>query len=99
MMVALFNCILGVALSFGAGLGILHLDMDAILRSLLASQVGGLIGLLVTLRAERAPWIRANVLNRSLKTWTFFAAIYFGALLLISPALRDVRVLLWMTFP
>lgn len=99
MLLALFNCILGSALSFVIGLGLLHLRASQVLVSLVASQGSGLIALLLTLRAERITWIRGKVLNRSLKTWIFFAGLYIGLLLLFSPSLREPRVMAGLIVP
>jgi hypothetical protein len=99
MIMALFNTILGTTLSFAIGMRVVHLTAPQIILSVVASQVGGLIGLLVTLRAEKNPTIRKHILNRSLKTWTLLFAVYSGFLLLISPALRDLRAFAWMVVP
>ncbi len=96
---ALFNTILGTALSFAIGLGFLHLTSSQVILSCVASQVGGLIGLVITTQAEKIPAIREKLINRSLKTWTLLFTIYSGFLLLISPALRDLRAFLWMVCP
>lgn len=96
---ALFNFILGSGLSFGIGLGVLHLRAAQIVASLSASQVGGLMALLVTLRAEKSRWVREKLLNRSLKTWALFLSIYLGSLLTLVPALRNPRALGWLIVP
>jgi hypothetical protein len=98
-MLTWFNTIVGMILSFALGMGILGLTPFEVGNCILASEVAGLIALLGTLQAERRPWIRRYVLNRSLKTWALFLTLYFGPMLLIAPPLRDGKTLLILWLP
>lgn len=98
-MAAWINGIVGVLASFGIGIAVLGLEGLEVFRCIGASLVAGMLALVLTLKAERIPWIRAHVLNRSLKTWVVFLGLYFGGMLALAPALRDARVLGWLLLP
>lgn len=98
-MLTWFNTVLGMALSFALGMGLIHLNALEVGNCILASELGGLIALLGTLQAERRPWLKQHVINRSLKTWTLFLGLYFGTMLLIAPPLRDVKTFLILWLP
>jgi hypothetical protein len=90
-MAAWINGLLGLGLSFGAGIGILGWDWAQVLRCVLSSAIGGFIALTATLRAERSPWIRRHVLKSSGRTWVFALSSYFGLMVLGAPDLQDLR--------
>jgi hypothetical protein len=98
-MLTWFNTILGMALSFALGMGLIGLTPLEVGNCILASQIGGLIALLGTLQAERRPWLKQKVINRSVKTWALFLTLYFGPMLLIAPPLREMRTLLILWLP
>ena len=98
-MAAWINGTLGVLASFWIGTSILGLDGMEVLRCIGASLFSGMLALVLTLKAEKTPWVRTRLLNRSLKTWVVFLSIYVAGLLLLAPPLRDPRVLRWMVFP
>jgi hypothetical protein len=98
-MVTWFNTILGMSLSFALGMGWLGLSAFEVGNCILASEVAGVIALLGTLQAERRPWIKKHVLNRSMKTWALFLTLYFGPMLWIAPPLRDLKILLILWLP
>ena len=97
-MITWINTLIGFAVSFGLGTKFLDLSPFEVGNCILASEAGGLIALLGTLQAERKPWVR-RILNRSLKTWTFFLSLYFGTMWLIAPPLRDGKTFLVLLIP
>ncbi len=98
-MLTWFNTILGMVLSFALGMGWLGLAPLEVGNCILASEIAGLIALLGTLQAERRPFLKRYVINRSLKTWTLFLTLYFGSMMLIAPPLRDVRTMMVLWLP
>jgi hypothetical protein len=98
-MIAVFNGTIGVFATLALGSFVLNIDLPSLFQILLVSQVAAVVGLLLTLQAEGVPWIRRYVLRRSLMTWSFFLAIYFGILLGANPVLRDGRILAWLILP
>ncbi len=98
-MAAWVNGFLGILVSYIVGTQVLSLSAMDVGIALFASNLGGLIALLVILQLEWQPWIKRNVLTRSRRTWPVFLAIYYSVILAIVPALRDVRTLLIMALP
>jgi hypothetical protein len=96
---AILNGTLGLALSLGIGTRLLNLDASNILMAVVAANLGAVLGLLLTLQAEKVSWIRTKLLNRSLKTWSFMILIFLGVLLSIAPVMRDPHVLAYLIFP
>jgi hypothetical protein len=99
MKAALLNGFLGLSLTLGLGVKYLSLGVWDLLLAVLVSNIAALIAVLVTLQAERVPWMVKYFINRSLKTWTFLAIIYFGILLGNIPFLRAFEPLLYLSFP
>jgi hypothetical protein len=100
--VAAVNGVLGVVLAFIVGRAVLELEYLSIVQAILASCLAGMAALLVTLRAERTPWIRRHALNRQSRTWAVFLLIYFGGMVGVAPHLNPLhspRVFLWMVLP
>ena len=99
MIAAFMSGILGLSLSLGLGMGRLALTGPEVIGALLVSNLAGLLSLILTLQAEQVPWIQKYFLNRTLKTWTLLATIYFGILLGALPYLRSIHVLVILAFP
>lgn len=99
MIAALLNGFLGLAITLAIGVGHFGLNIWDVLECILGSNVAAFTALLMTLQAERQPWILKYILNRSLKTWALITTLYFGILLALSPALRDVHVFLVLVLP
>lgn len=89
MIAALVNGLVGLGICLGIGLNLLHMGIGDIFISVLASNLASLLSLLVTLHAERIPWIKENILNRSLKTWGLLSCSYLGLLICLAPPLRQ----------
>jgi hypothetical protein len=98
-MLTWFNTVLGMVLSFAIGMGWLDLSAFEVGNCILASEVAGIVALLGTLQAERRPWLKKYVINRSLKTWVLFLGLYFGTMLWIAPPLREGKTLLILWLP
>ena len=98
-MAAWVNGFLGILISYLVGTRYLSLTAGEVGLSLFASNLGGLIALLVILQLEWKPWIKKNLLTRSRRTWPVFLSVYYAVILTVSPALRDLRVLLIMALP
>jgi hypothetical protein len=99
MTAALINGLLGFALTYAIGTHFLDLSSGEVLLSFLASNVSGFISVLLTLQAERTPWIRKRWLNRSLKTWALIISLYLSIMVALSPALRDFHTLVYLFIP
>ena len=98
-MIAWVNGALGVLSSVWLGTGVLHFDLKTVLLCVGASVISGLAAVFSVTTGERTPWIRKHILNRSRRTWPTFLVIYFGGVLLLSPALRDSRAFLILVGP
>jgi hypothetical protein len=98
-MLTWFNTILGMSLSFALGMGWLGLNALEVGNCILASEVAGLIALLGTLQAERRPFLKKHVINRSLKTWALFLTLYFGPMIWMAPPLHDPKTFLILWLP
>jgi hypothetical protein len=87
-----------MSLSLILGMGWIGLTPTDVGQCIFASEAAGLIALLGTLQAERRPWIKQHILNRSMKTWTLFLTLYFGPMLWMAPPLREPRnlMILWL---
>jgi putative effector of murein hydrolase LrgA (UPF0299 family) len=96
---ALFNGTLGAALAWFVGTKILDLTLADVGLCLIAAQVAGLLALFVTLQTAKVPFLRKNVVNRSLKTWALLLLVFFGTVVLLAPPTRELRNGLWMTIP
>ena len=68
-MAAWVNGFLGILVSYIVGTQVCSLSAMDIGISLFASNLGGLIALLVILQLEWQPWIKRNLLTRSRRTW------------------------------
>lgn len=98
-MAAWVNGFLGIFASYLVGTKVLSLSTIEVGLSLFASNLGGLIALLVILQLEWQPWIKKNILTRSRRTWPIFLLIYYAVILLLVPVLRDGYRLLCMALP
>ena len=96
---AWINGFLGVALTSYVGTQVLGLHWEAPLRCILATNIAGLAALLITLRAEKTPWMRSRVIYRPLWTWVLFLSVYFGTLLGFAPEMRVGRQFAWLILP
>jgi len=99
MVLACVNAFLGLLLTIGIGTQVLDLALTDSLRDVLASNVAGLISLLLVLKGQATPWVRRRILTRSLVTWVFLVGIYFSLLLAFAPALRDPQIFIWLVLP
>ncbi len=99
MKAALLVGLFGIGSSFGVGRGILNLENWDVLRVLIASNCSGFLSLILILKAERTPWIRRRILNRSLKTWIVFVSLFLLGLVVGAPAMREVRGFSFLIFP
>ncbi len=98
-MTAWFNGFLGIVLVYGIGSLRLGLtEFDAAL-CVVASNVSGLVSLLLYSAGGRRPWIRKHILGGPFRTWTLFLAAYFGMMLLMAPTLRDSEHFKWLIIP
>jgi hypothetical protein len=84
---------------YALGTAVLGMSPGEVLGSILASNVAGLIGLLVTLALERQPVVRRRVLTSWPRTWTVLSVLYFGLTCLFSPPLREGSRLLVLGLP
>ena len=89
----------GLTLSVVLGTSLFNLDLETLLKSVFASNIAGFIGLILTLRVEKIKWMKLNILNRSLKTWSLLAGVYLGILLALVPELRNWREIAVLTLP
>ena len=99
MTCALINGLVGLALSLLIGMGVLEFPFGEVIFIVLISNIAGLVSLLVTLRAEKSPWLKETWLNHFLKTWLFLAIQYFGILLGFCSSLRSPGSMLLLVFP
>lgn len=98
-MTAWINGFLGVALTLAIGTLQFGMEPGTLARILLVNFASGLLSPLAILKLEGIPWVRQNILTRSLKTWAIFVTLYFGGNLLLSPELRSWPVFGWLGFP
>lgn len=89
----------GLVLVYGLGVHSLGMDVKDLVLSILASNVGGFVGGLLTLAMERREPIRRLLLGNWIKTWAMLAILYTAVLLALSPALRDLRTLAILFVP
>ncbi|MBI3557287.1 MAG: hypothetical protein HY074_13570 [Deltaproteobacteria bacterium] len=98
-MTAWFNGFLGVILVYAiASLRLGLTEFEAAL-CVIASNVSGMVSLLLYSAAFRRPWIRKRVIGGPFRTWTLFLTAYFGFMLLMAPALRDPEHFKWLAIP
>ena len=90
--------IIGSVLTFwiGAGLG---LSVPEMLLCLAATSVACVVSGILTLQAERLPWLKARVLRGGFRTWTLLAVLYFGTLAAVAEPLRRGEILIRLAFP
>jgi hypothetical protein len=98
-MLTLIISVIGIAISYFVGTGLLKLTGAQVLNCVWASQVGAFLALLITTRAERVRWIKKHLLNRSLSTWALLTGVYLGCLVALVPALRGWVALATMFCP
>jgi hypothetical protein len=77
----------------------LGLSAGQIARCLVATNLAGLLALLVTLKGERTSWVRRHLMTRQRWTWAVFLVVYFGTLIGVGAPLREGRVFLWLVLP
>ncbi len=95
---AIFCGIIGSALTYWLGIGLSLTGLE-VLVCLGAAQLACVISGILTLQAERRPWLKARLLRGGLRTWTCLAALFFGILVLLAEPLRREGILIRLAFP
>ncbi|MCM2276923.1 MAG: hypothetical protein NDJ89_02460 [Oligoflexia bacterium] len=90
---------LGLALSLWIGTSVLSLEQNDVLWAIVGSNLGGLIGATLTLRAEKVPQLKATLLRGAAGTWAFLAVLYFSILLALAPVMRERNAFFWLVVP
>jgi hypothetical protein len=99
MVSALINGFIGLGLSLYVGIKHFDCSLSDVLSWVVASNLAGIVALLATLKAESVPWMRQNLLNHTLKTWSFLAILYFFLLVVISPPFQGFNHFFAMLIP
>jgi hypothetical protein len=89
MKAAVVWIMLGLSSSLLLGTRFLGMSAWEVAHSVVASNVAGFVGLLVTLWAERNEASRKLFRSRPLKSWGILTFCYFSILLLLAPQMRD----------
>jgi len=95
---AIFCGITGCVLTYWIGTG-LGLSASEVLLCLGSAQLACVISGILTLQAERRPWLKARLLRGGLRTWTLLATLFFGILVALAEPLRRDGVLIRLGFP
>ena len=93
------NGIIGLALCLGLGMEFFGLTSGDALFCVLVSNIAAFISVLITLKAEKTPWLSKRVLNHTLKTWALLVCCYLSILLGAAPVLREPRILAYLFIP
>jgi hypothetical protein len=98
-MVAWIAGFLGSAFCLGIGVLKLGYSPAEVLWWIGAANLMGVVGPMMTLRAEQSPGFKSRVLSGRWQTWIFLLVTYFGGLLLLVPALQEAQVFFWVVVP
>jgi hypothetical protein len=96
---ALINGFIGLGLSLWIGTQALDFSAKDIIYFVVISNFASVISLILTLAAEKNPWLKKTFLNHTLKTWAMLATLYYSILLFFCPLLRSTHALLYLSLP
>lgn len=99
MKAALLIGTLGTLLSLWVGGEYFGLSYGGSLWTVFVANCAGLVGLVLTLRAESIPALKKKWLNSGLKTWALIAALYLSMMVTFAPVMRSGLTLLGMFLP
>lgn len=99
MTVALITGMIGSAVTFIVGVYCFHLSVFDISLSLISSNVAAILSLFITLRSDCFPPPFKGWVTGTPKAWALLISLYFTLLLGMSPPLRDLETILYLSFP
>jgi hypothetical protein len=87
-MIAWFNGGIGILVTYWLGTSYLGLTREQLTKSIAVSLVSGFVTLMTTLKFEKIPWVRQNIINRPIKTWVLFVGFYLILIWSADPVVR-----------
>jgi hypothetical protein len=91
--------IVATFISFVIGIRVLGWEPGQVWCAIGASNIAAWCCLPVTLLGERVPWFKKYVIPGMLRTWAFFAAVYFAVFLALARDVREPHAFVWMVLP